>query len=90
MIVILTIEFAEHKSMSELIPCTIDAAVHEECHLTLLGRTVGLNAIRDLSEDDRQLLELRCGHEFSDADSTICHHHMRAYVTQYETQQKTC
>ena len=75
---------------SELCQCTIGLSLAEECHQKRLCRQVGFTPIVDLSVDEKRLLEWRCGRSFTDSGDTVCHHHMKMYITGFENEQKKC
>uniref|UniRef100_H3AKY4 ARF like GTPase 14 effector protein n=2 Tax=Latimeria chalumnae TaxID=7897 RepID=H3AKY4_LATCH len=76
----------------ELHPCSVGVQlqVTHECHKKCLTRQVGFKALSDISSADMLLLQLRTGIMTLSKDNTICLHHEKTYIEQYEGMQKAC
>jgi hypothetical protein len=68
-----------------------------QCHKTTIIKEVGLTNIYDLSENDLELLKLRCDDDYQydelavSQNPTICNHHKALYISSYfESHQVIC
>jgi hypothetical protein len=72
--------------------CSIGKTLAEPCHvISTNSKTVGFLNVNDLEVDDQLLLSLRTGVNLDTIDNgTVCFHHERQFLRQYENNQKYC
>src|ERR1043165_3086869 len=72
--------------------CSIGKTLAEPCHVrSTKSKTVGFLNVDDLEVDDRLLLSLRTGVNLDTIDNgTVCFHHDRQFLGQYESKQTYC
>ena len=78
-------------SAEALVPCSVGAALNSDhCHRLTHCRKTGYIRLNNLSENDKKLLEWRCGKNFTNEDDNICYHHEKLYISSYVRLQKYC
>ena len=50
---------------------------------------IGFYPISSFTEENKELLELRCELQFAEEDE-VCYHHEKAYLSSYQRLQKKC
>ncbi|XP_036608219.1 ARL14 effector protein-like [Trichosurus vulpecula] len=72
-------------------PCSVRVQLRatNECHKTYYAGHTGFKTLQELSSNDALLLQLRTGMTLSGND-TICLHHAKIYIDQFEDLQKSC
>lgn len=76
-------------SASSLDACSIGLFLNQDCHKFHYCRKAGLLKVTDFSEEDKELMQWRCGYQFHN-DDKVCFHHEKLYLTRYESLQKYC
>ena len=69
--------------------CKIGISLDEDCHIKSLCRNIGFYPISSFTEENKELLELRCELQFAEEDE-VCYHHEKAYLSSYQRLQKKC
>ena len=69
--------------------CTIGTTLNEECHKVTLSIRKGVFVIRDLTHDQKAILEWRSGTSLIESN-TLCYHHEKKFISRYEYLQKIC
>ena len=60
--------------------CQIGISLDEDCHIKSLCRNIGFYPISSFTEENKELLELRCELQFAEEDE-VCYHHEKAYLS---------
>ena len=72
-------------------PCSIGSFIEDTCHLKRYCRRTGLLQISELSDRDKQLLQWRSGVSLDIVQNgTLCFHHERVLLSQFESTQRYC
>ena len=69
--------------------CKIGISLDEDCHIKSLCRNIGFYSISSFTEENKELLELRCELQFAKEDE-VCYRHEKAYLSSYQRLQKKC
>ena len=67
--------------------CKIGISLDEDCHIKSLCRNIGFYPISSFTEENKELLELRCELQFAEEDE-VCYHHEKAYLSSYQRLKK--
>ncbi len=70
-------------------PCTVSQHNSDQCHKTVYTRKTGTKSISQLDSKDKEFLNARTNHTFSDSDS-ICFHHEQILLIKFDKLQRKC
>lgn len=76
--------------MADFPSCTFGVHLKDECHKQVFCRSSGIIPVKELKEEEIELLRLRTQVVISHEESTICFHHQKMYLHHYEGQQRRC